>query len=112
MKTCYGRKTFVGILLLLSSFVFSQPASTVNGKVTNKAGDPVAGATINVKGTNIASTSDANGNYRITAPPKSKTLVISYVGMEEKEVSIAGQTAINVSLDFARSMLSEVVVVG
>lgn len=113
MKTSlFPGSILTGILFLLSGLVFSQTGVRISGKVTNSSGEPVVGATVIARGTQVATTSDANGNFSITVTPKSKTLVISYVGMEEKEVTIAGKTTVDVSLNFARSALNEVVVVG
>src|SRR2546421_1298575 len=75
------------LLFLLQAFipsVFAQ-TNTVTGTVKNQAGEPLQGATINVKGKDIATTSDVNGNFHISVPEKSKTLVISFIGMEAKE---------------------------
>jgi TonB-linked SusC/RagA family outer membrane protein len=97
--------------LLLSAIALAQQ-TTVTGKVTNERGEPLADASINAKGTSATTTSDAEGNFRLNVPKKSNTLVVSFVGMETKEVTIAGQSNIQVSLTAAISGLSDVVVVG
>ncbi len=63
----------------------------IKGKVTDDTGQPLVGATILVKGTNIGTKTDADGNFTIDAPPNS-TLVISYVGFENKSVVILSTT--------------------
>ena len=57
----------------------------VKGRVTNEKGQPLAGATILIKGSKIGVRSDADGNFSINADPNS-VLVISYVGYDTKEV--------------------------
>jgi len=69
---------------------------------------PLIGATVKVKGTNIATTTDFDGRYEIVAQ-KEDVLVVSYVGYESKEIMVGENTVINASLD---SSLDEVVVVG
>lgn len=50
--------------------------------------EPLIGATVMVKGTSVGVTTDIDGNFSIDIPEKSKFLVISYVGMEPKELQI------------------------
>lgn len=108
------KKTFLLLffgLQLFSSDLFAQ-TNSITGTVKNQAGEPLPGATISAKGSNIVSTSDASGNFQITIPEKAKTLVVSFVGMETQEVNITGSTSIDVSLIFASSNLNDIVVVG
>lgn len=99
-------------ILYISSITYAQETKTVTGTLTNQTGELLPGATITVKGTSIATTSDATGNFRINVPQKSKTLVFSFVGMENREVEVAGQTNINLQLNSTVSNLNDVVVVG
>jgi TonB-linked SusC/RagA family outer membrane protein len=100
-------------MLLAGAPVMAQVSSrTISGTVRDSSGIALTGATIKVKGTAIATTSDASGNFKITVPTKDKTLVISYVGMDEMEVKIDDQSIIEVRLKVASSTLEDVVVVG
>ncbi|WP_158534900.1 TonB-dependent receptor [Mucilaginibacter hurinus] len=83
----------------------------VQGKVTDAANLSLPGVTISVKGTTIATTTDANGAFSIDAPDDA-VLVFSFIGFVTKEVPVNGQTAINVQLIEDRITLNEVVVVG
>lgn len=106
-----GRKQRVLLLFLgcLSS-IFSFAQQTVSGKVIT--GDSaVFGATVLVKGTNVATQTNSSGNFQIQAHANS-TLVISYVGFTTKEVKISGRSSVTVSLEYAESGIGEVVVVG
>lgn len=106
-------KTFYLLLFLLFSFVAANAQTkTVTGTVRNETGDLLSGASINGKGTQIGTTTDPTGKFRIVVPEKVKVLVVSYVGMENKEVSLAGQTNVDVSLNVARTNLNDVVVIG
>ena len=84
----------------------------VTGKVTGQEGQPLAGVSVTVKGTSIGTATDAGGNYSLTAPDGSTTLVFSSIGYETREVAISGQSTIDVSLIAARNALDEVVVIG
>lgn len=85
---------------------------TISGKVTDDTGNPISGATVTVKGSRTAVTTDVNGNYTITVDSRASTLVISYVGKASDEVSIGNSSVINVSLKQEDSVMQEVVVVG
>lgn len=104
-------------LLMLSQAIFSPVLAqsvSVSGRVSSKSTDqPLAGATVSVKGTNNATVTDAEGNFRIQVPRKTATLVISYVGMVSQEVSAPEDGLLIVQLEPAvGSNLNEVVVVG
>ncbi|MEJ8843341.1 TonB-dependent receptor [Lacibacter sp. H375] len=100
------------ILLTGVPVTAQENSRTVSGSIKDSSGVVLSGATVKVKGTAIATTSDASGNFKITVPTKSRTLVISYVGMEEMEITVAEQSIIEVRLGVARSTLEDVVVVG
>src|SRR5579875_2240805 len=63
---------------------------TVRGHIVNETSQPVPGASVVVKGTEIGTSTDAAGNYQINAPAKG-TLVISSVGFGTREIDIKGQ---------------------
>jgi TonB-linked SusC/RagA family outer membrane protein len=95
---------------MISAAVLAQ--STITGKVTNESGEPLADASISVKGTTVATKTDASGNFRINVSRRGNILIVSFVGMETKEVSIDRQTNLQISLGAANAALSDVVVVG
>ena len=104
-----------GILLLLCmcSFLISFSQSrTITGTVTDDKGYPLNGATVAVKKSNIITSSDANGKYSLSVPNNAKTLVVSYVGMQEKEMAIGTSANVSISLIAGNANLSDVVVVG
>ena len=107
-----SRKAWIVTVMLLS---LSIPALaqkiTVTGTVVDKTGEPLIGASVLAKGTSIGTATDFDGNYRIDTESNS-VLVFSYVGYDTKEVSVNGQTTINVTLDENTVMLNEVVAIG
>ena len=101
------------LALLLLFFVTNVVAQqkTVSGNVSaNK--QPIAGATVIVKGTNIATQTNAEGNFSISVPNPKSTLLITNVGFEPIEVSAGTGSALTVSLKSTNTTLNEVVVTG
>ncbi|MES1216088.1 MAG: TonB-dependent receptor [Bacteroidota bacterium] len=96
--------------VLFSLAVFAQ--KTITGKVTGPDNAPVYGATVSVKGTKLAATTAQDGSYSINVPDNRNSLVITYVGFETTEVSIAGKSSIDVGLKLQTSNLNEVIVTG
>ncbi|MBS1525794.1 MAG: SusC/RagA family TonB-linked outer membrane protein [Bacteroidetes bacterium] len=82
----------------------------VKGKVTDEQGASLPGATIKVKGTNTATSTDVNGNFSITVPDKTAVLVVSFVGYNAQEITVGDKTNFNVSLTAATGSLNSVVV--
>lgn len=85
---------------------------TVTGYVTDDKKQPLPGVTVMLKGTNTATITDANGNYKITLPDNKGTLVFSFIGFETSEIVPGEKTVINVQLTQGNQNLNEVVVVG
>jgi TonB-linked SusC/RagA family outer membrane protein len=81
----------------------------IKGKVTDQTGSPLPGATVMAKGTKVAVLTDFDGNFSIEMPANADKLVISYVGMETKEIGITNVTP-TVVLTEAGQNLKEVVV--
>ena len=85
-----------------------QQTSTIKGTVVDQNGEPIIGATVKVKGTNNATVTDIDGKF--TLANAKGTLVVSYVGYKEVEVTAANNLRIVLQED--NSLLDEVVVVG
>ena len=106
---CFFTITFT--LLLFSGTTLYAQNATIRGKVTNDAGDPVVGASVQVKGTTTGTTTDNGGNFSIAAA-RGSILVISSVNYKEQELAVGANTTINVQLAPAAGSLDEVVVIG
>jgi TonB-linked SusC/RagA family outer membrane protein len=89
---------------------FGQQAA-VTGKVTGENDKLLSGVSIQVKGTNKGTTTNAQGVYSINVSDND-VLVFSYVGYETQEIAASGKTEINVSLALAKTSLEQVVVIG
>ena len=58
-------KSILIMIIICFQYSFSQSAHYISGTVVDKNGEPLLGANINLKGTFLGSTTDANGYYHI-----------------------------------------------
>ncbi|GAO42223.1 SusC/RagA family TonB-linked outer membrane protein [Flavihumibacter petaseus] len=107
------RALLVSLFLSLAfPFLLLAQDKPVTGKITNKVnGDPLAGATVTVKGGAVSTTTDATGNFSIQAPPGA-ILLISYTGFGTQEFAVAPGSAYNFTLNELSTSMNEVIVVG
>ena len=96
---------------ILFSPAFSQTKKLV-GTVSDEKGTTLPGATVTAKGTTIAVKTDINGKFAIEVPAKTRSLLITFIGMEQEEVGIGKSTSITVTLKSVASVLQDVVVIG
>lgn len=82
----------------------------ITGRVLNDKGQPVAGATIQVKGSATATSTNEEGRFSITVPSSSSVLVITSVGYAPQEIPLNGRNTIDVTLVSNAQNMSEVVV--
>lgn len=97
-------------LLSISDNALAQ-TNTVRGRVTNASGEPLSGASVQVKGTNTGTTTDNAGNYSIAAA-RGAVLVVSSVNYAPREITVGSSNTLNVSLTSITDDLGEVVVIG
>lgn len=99
------------ILLLFATNISWAQNKTVTGKVIGEKGEGVSKASVVVKNSTIGTTTNEKGDFTISVPSTAKTLVITSVGFESKEVAITNDP-LEITLIEAVSKLTEVVVVG
>ncbi len=101
-------------IVLLFCFATSGLAQTksINGTVRDEKGSGLPGATITVKGSKIATTTDVNGKFLFSIPASSKSVVISFVGMADQEIAIGSKSSFDVILKLSSAALGDVVVIG
>ncbi len=104
------RLHLTGILILfaLGNYLYAQVA--VSGKIVDKQGEPVVGATVLEKGTSNGVITDLDGQFTISVSGSSSVLRISSVGFGTKEVTVGTSTQLNLTLEEDATQLSEVVV--
>jgi hypothetical protein len=83
----------------------------VKGTVIEKSGEPLAGATISLTGTNYGTIADIDGNFEIIVDDYYNTLTFSYIGYKTKEMQATMGSEITVTLAEERLMLDELVVI-
>ena len=83
----------------------------IEGIVTDPYGEPLIGVTIVVDGTKLATLTDADGKFSLTAPTNG-TLKVSYIGFETQIIPIDKKTYFNIVLGENTKLLDEVVIVG
>lgn len=102
--------TITMLVILFHSSLFAQN-KTVTGLVTADNNNPVKGATISIKNSSQATTTNADGSFKISAPNNS-FLIISASGYKTQIISIGGVSDVQVKLAEDVSRLDEVVVTG
>ncbi len=85
---------------------------TVKGKITDDKNNPIANASILVKGTTVGTTTGTDGSFTINVPATGKSLLVSSLNFTDQEVAIGTKTSINVAMRSTTQDLQEVVVVG
>ncbi|UUW06905.1 TonB-dependent receptor [Flavobacterium plurextorum] len=82
---------------------------TVKGKVTDQNGLPLPGVNVTIKGTKTGVQTDVDGSFAITVPDNATKLIITYIGMEDQEVTI-GSAPLKIVMKEAGQKLEEVVI--
>lgn len=82
----------------------------IRGKITDESGATFPGVNIIVKGTTIGTVTKSDGTYALDVPADATTLVFSFVGYATQEITINGQSTIDVSLKTDLTALDEIVV--
>ena len=97
------------LILFLSVSAFAQTYE-VSGTVIDSDNQPLPGVSVSVKGTTKGTTTDFDGNYSLQVN-SGEVLVFTFVGFETQQVTLSGQSTVNVTMKSGLE-LDEVVVVG
>jgi TonB-linked SusC/RagA family outer membrane protein len=112
------RKKVFYLLLLAICFAIGKVnaqsnAFSVSGVVTDGTKNEVLpGVSVLVKGTTIGAVTDVNGKFTLNAPSSTATLVFSFIGYDNTEIALNGNTNLKITLNENAKALQEVVVVG
>lgn len=100
------------LCLFLFPFATSAQNTIISGKVTDAMGNPLENVSIILKGTTTGTATSKDGTYRISVTkPSGNTLIFSYVGFKNKEVTQSSGT-VNVQMEKSNGALENIVVVG
>lgn len=101
------------VLLLACSFSSFAQNKRITGKITSTDRSPLAGVTIQLKGTSQVTTSTEDGSYAISVPSTGRVvLVFSSIGYETQEQTLSDNEKLDVQLKADAKSLTDVVVVG
>ncbi|MBV8388834.1 MAG: SusC/RagA family TonB-linked outer membrane protein, partial [Mucilaginibacter sp.] len=106
--------TISGLVLLCSFFFTYAYAQNIalKGKVTDATtGESLIGVSVLIKGTTTGTQTDASGAFTLSASPNA-TLVLTYIGYGEQQVTVGTASTITVKMLPATSQLQQVVVIG
>ncbi|GLL53946.1 hypothetical protein KUBF_16080 [Bacteroides finegoldii] len=85
---------------------------TINGTVTDQAGEPIIGANVLVKGTTNGIITDINGNYSLANVAEDAIVQFSYIGYQTTEIKANSKELTRIILKEDSELLDEVIVVG
>ena len=88
-----------------------QNGKKVKGKISDTGGDPLPGATVQIKGSTKGVIADVDGNFEFDGVKNNEILVVSYIGMETKELAYKGEGFLNIVMEPKADQLEEVTVV-
>jgi Ca-activated chloride channel family protein len=86
------------ILVLAAIAISFTGTVTITGKVTDESGSALQGVIVSVKGTTKGTSTDSNGNYKITIGDNETTLIFSLIGFKTAEEKVKGRTIINLAM--------------
>ena len=90
--------------------LFAQ-TKTITGKINDASNkEALVGASVVVKGTTIGVTTDADGRFTLDIPETTKTLVVTYLGYEAREVSVGSAKSFSINMEPSYITGSDVVV--
>lgn len=100
-------------LCYLSGIAWAQKRQITGKVINNETGASLAGVSISVKGSSTGALTDASGNFSVSIPSKTNTvLVISFTGYASQEITVGNQNNLSVKLVSETKALDDIVVVG
>ncbi len=120
LKACFENQPFSYAIIdktIVVKAIDVAPGQTadikVSGKVTDANGNPLAGASVRVKGGDMGTSTATDGSFVLNVPQAEFVLVVSFVDYETKEITVTkSQSSLQIVLKKKESELNEVVVVG
>ncbi|MBP6460404.1 MAG: TonB-dependent receptor [Crocinitomicaceae bacterium] len=100
----------IALVMICTHDVMAQ-SKTIQGVVTDAAGLPLPGASVNVQGTKNSASTDLEGKYSLKDVSSTDKVTYSFIGLISQTITVGSQSSINVKLIESTQNLSEVVVV-
>ena len=116
MKKNYLMRLMLSCIFLMSALMASAQSGSISGRVIDETNQPLPGASVSVKGTDLNTATDLNGNFKLTKVREGvATVVVTFIGYEifEKAITVgsADQT-LDIKMVPSSESLNEVVIVG
>ena len=110
-KIHFLKSALLSIALFSFSAVFAQKG-TVSGKVSDKSGKAINGASVIVKGLGTGTQTDNDGKYSLILNNGSYTISVSFVGYapESKSITVSGNQTLDFTVEESSGNLGEVIV--
>lgn len=93
-----------------AELVSPPPPVIITGRVVNDQGQPLSGASIVIKNKNRGTSTDSDGRFSLEVQ-NGETIVVSYVGHEQKEVVVGNNSFLNITLTPDQKNVEELVVI-
>ena len=84
----------------------------IKGRVTDEKGEPLIGASVTYKGTNIGTITNMNGEFSLVKKDDKKRLTAEYIGYDPVEIRVDTSRTMLIAMNENKQTLNEVVVVG
>ena len=84
----------------------------IKGRVTDGKGEPLIGASVTYKGTNIGTITNMNGEFSLVKKDDKKRLTAEYIGYDPVEIRVDTSRTMLIAMNENKQALNEVVVVG
>lgn len=118
LKLCFKDQPFTYTILDQTIIINkeetpSQPAAIlidISGRVTDETGNPLSRASVTVKGTSIRTTTNENGEFKLSGVGENAVLEVTYVGYTQKTVNVNSKTSLTITLQQQSSNLETIVV--
>jgi iron complex outermembrane recepter protein len=109
----YLLSLFIAVFACLAFVQIASAQTHITGKIVDTATqEPLIGASVLVKGTNIATSAGLDGGFKLNVPDGSNTLVISYIGYVSKQITISGSNLGKIELAANSTSVREVTITG
>lgn len=99
------------VLEILAPDLTALSVIEIKGRIANEKGEPLEGANVRVKGTNFTTQTAADGSFTIKAASNA-TLIVTFIGYDNKEVAVNDQANISVQLHINNRSLGDIVIIG
>lgn len=119
LEACFKRLAIHYVLIDKTIFLtrktdLSDPKREIllRGIVMDEKGQSIPGVGVKLKGSMVSTSTDVNGSFSINVPGPGSILVITYIGYETQEVTVANDKNLSITLKPSEKALEEVAVVG